>query len=115
MTNPEPLTRCVTHACIFPAGWEDGHKAGSCGEQNTTGKCVFEPEPHACSIPDYSYMMDCYDPEWSPPSYGIPSFRKQQEYERWLMRHTAADLREMLTDPDLDPDSAEFIRKYLGE
>lgn len=35
--------RCVTHSAVFPAGWEDGHRSGPLGEQNTTGACAFEP------------------------------------------------------------------------
>lgn len=32
---------CTTHSVKFPAGWEEGHRAGPLGEQNTTGACVF--------------------------------------------------------------------------
>jgi hypothetical protein len=38
------MTRCITHACVFPAGWEDAHRAGGLGEQNAAGACVFEPD-----------------------------------------------------------------------
>lgn len=31
---------CETHAARFPVGFEDGHRAGPLGEQNSTGECV---------------------------------------------------------------------------
>jgi hypothetical protein len=32
---------CTTHSVKFPAGQEETHKAGPCGEQNTAGRCAF--------------------------------------------------------------------------
>jgi hypothetical protein len=37
----ESWVLCTTHSVQFPAGQEEAHKAGSCGEQNTTGRCAF--------------------------------------------------------------------------
>lgn len=45
MSDVTTWVTCTTHAAKFPAGWEDSHRAGPLGEQNTTGACVFSYPP----------------------------------------------------------------------
>jgi hypothetical protein len=46
--------------------------------------------------------------------YGITSLDGQRDYEMWLIRQPARDLREMLADPEIDAESAAFIRNWLS-
>jgi hypothetical protein len=56
--------------------------------------------------------------EWqiaqTAPKYGMPTQEAAATWEAWLERQPAADLRDALADPETHPDTAAFIRGWLG-